>query len=510
MPLTVEAQNPDRWSGSVDYGELEPVSYFNPYKQETQIAAQQLFSLIYEGLYRYDYDAEDYLPLLASSSSYISENVVEIDLRTDVHWHDGSPFTVDDVVFTYNYIRDQAPSQISNAYKSITAERVSSTRVRFQFSEPTPDPLRFFEAWIIPRHYFYGYEPRGNPHTLSRHPVGTGPYRFEERTDEGHVTLVVNGNYRGARGKVEKLRMRRITDPGQVGLLAINGYHQLVLKVPPDAIPQIKGSNKFRFDVYASFGFYAFAYDCKHPILSDVRVRRALTLATNREGMLRQWFGESGRVVAGPFNKYSPYFDPELAPLPYSVRDARALLKEAGYKDIDNDGFLETPQGDKFSLELIYRTESVAIETLNGNLVENYVKDLEEIGIEVRVVATEINAYNDQIFEEKAFDIALVQWTFDPIYDVTELFVRNGNKNIVAFEDDEIDDLVRQFDEELDPERRILLMKTFQRILRDQSPYTFLVSEDREIAFHRSLLNTRVDPYYLIRDFPQWYIDSGF
>ena len=283
MPLTVEAQNPDRWSGSVDYGELEPVSYFNPYKQETQIAAQQLFSLIYEGLYRYDYDAEDYLPLLASSSSYISENMVEIDLRTDVHWHDGSPFTVDDVVFTYNYIRDQAPSQISNAYKSITAERVSSTRVRFQFSEPTPDPLRFFEAWIIPRHYFYGYEPRGNPHTLSRHPVGTGPYRFEERTVEGHVTLVINEDYWGPGGHIEEIRMRRFTDPQVLASLAINDYLQLIISTPPDAIPMLKASHKFNIIQYPSYTFHAIGHNQRNQLLQDRAIRIAMTYGLNRE-----------------------------------------------------------------------------------------------------------------------------------------------------------------------------------------------------------------------------------
>jgi ABC-type transport system substrate-binding protein len=105
-----------------------------------------------------------------------------------------------------------------------------------------------------------------------------------------------------------------------------------------------------------------------------------------------------------------------------------------------------------------------------------------------------------------------VQWTFDPIYDVTDLFesIAIGGNNIVRISNPEGDALISKFRQAEDPEERIALMREMQRLIADAAPYTFVLSEDKHAALHRSLAGYRIDPYYFFSYFTQWYFPEDF
>jgi len=498
------------------YGEAETVSRFNPYRLATaRGASDRLFSLVYEGLVRYDYDRETYNYVLATDHE-VSEDgrTVTFTLRPDVRWHDGQLFTAEDVAFTYAYIDRVAPEQTRRPFAVLEdVAVVDDYTVRARFEVPPPEPLLYFDTWILPEHRFNdNYLPKPSLDPLEDLPIGTGAYVFRGRTIEGHVTLDVNEQYWRDRGHIGFLTMNKVTDPRQTAMLVGAGLYQLMVQVPSDQLVYLRETQKVRIEQYASFGVYAFAYDCQHPILKDKRVRQALTYATNRQQMLNQWFNGKGHLLAGPFNLFSPYYDPSLEPYPYAPEKARRILEAAGYRDRDGDGLREAPDGTPLRFEVVTFVEDVASSTVNQNLTSSYQSDLQKIGVAVTPVNLTLDDYRRRLFRDNDFDVALLQWTFDPIYDVTDLFESDaiGGNNIVRFRHDEVDAIIDKFEQQEDPDLRIDLMKSLQTMLAEEMPYTFILSPDKNAAFHRSLANTRIDPYYFFSYFPQWYIQQEY
>ena len=507
------AQSSDKPWGEVQYAESESVRGLNPYRMETaRGATDRLFSLLYEGLLHYDYDAEQYLPRLAQTYTIENDRSVIFTLRENVLWHDGLLFTSDDVLFTYAYIKQLAPEQLRKQYETITLEALGRHSVRATFTEPVGDILQYFDTWIIPAHRFANFAPKQGMKSLAEHPIGTGPYRFRTQTIEGHVSLDVNTNHWAPSGRVETLKMRRVTDPSQMTMMALGGGHNLITQVPPHQIPQIDASKLFNIELYPSFAIYAFAYDCQNPILQETTVRQALTYATDRQQMLDQWFNSKGHLVASPFNNASPYFDPNVKPYPHDPNKARTLLDEAGYVDRDGDGIRESTDGQPLRFDLINYVERAAMTTTNQNLAASYKSDLAAIGVDVNLIDLPLEAYRKRLFLDHEYDIALVEWTFDPIYDITDLFDSKaiGGNNIVRYDNPTVDATIQEFHRADDPEHRLDLMRRMQAILAAETPYTFVLSVDKNAALHRSLAGYRIDPYYFFSYFPQWYFPLDF
>ena len=475
------AQSIDKPWGALQYAESESVRGLNPYRLETaRGATDRLFSLLYEGLLHYDYDEERYLPRLAKDYTIDDARTLTFTLREDVRWHDGMPFTAVDVLFTYDYIKQLAPEHIRKPFDKFTLEALDTFTVRATFSEPIGDILQYFDMWIIPEHRFENFAAKRGMKPLAEEPVGTGPYQFRRQSIEGHVSLDVNLNHWNASGRIETVKMRRVTDPSQMTMMALGGGHNLIIQIPHHQIPQIDASKLFNIERYPSFAIYAFAYDCGHPILQDARVRQALTYATDRRQMLDQWFNGKGHLVASPFNNASPYFDPNVKPLAYDPAKARALLEEAGYTDRNNDGIRESSDGKTMRFNLVNYVERAAMTTTNQNLAASYKSDLANVGVDVTLIDLPLEAYRQRLFLDTDFDIALVEWTFDPIYDVTDLFDAEaiGGYNIVRYNNARVDDLIRLFHGADDPEYRLDLMRTMQTILAEENPYTFVLSVD--------------------------------
>lgn len=513
LPPNLMAQARQR-GGEIVYGEAETVSRFDPYRLETaRGASDRIFSLIYEGLVRYDHEEERFILVLAESYETSDDNTsITFKIRPDITWHDGQPFTASDVAFTFDYIKRIAPEQIRRPYGVVTVSVRDAMTVQAVFEEPVPEPLVFFDTWILPAHRYESFLPKRGLPSLEDEPLGTGPYIFRGRTIEGHITLDVNEKYWGEAGNISSLTMNKVTDPNQMVQLAIFDVYKLMVQVPPNQLPLLKESQKFRIEQYASFTIFAFAYNNEHPVLRDSRVRQALTYATDRQQMLDQWFNGEGHLIAGPFNQFSPYFDPTLKPYEHNLDKARALLQEAGLEDRNGDGFLETPRGERVTLELVNFVDEAASSTLNQNIASSYKSDLRAVGIEINPINLTLDDYRKRLFEDNNFDVALVQWTFDPIYDVTDLFQTSaiGGNNIVRFSNSEVDTIIRLFDQQPDPELRIEQMKSMQRVLARENPYTFILSVDKNAAFHRGLSSTRIDPYYFFTYFPQWYIRAEY
>ncbi len=517
--FSAHAQTDEEPWGDLKYAETESVSIWDPYLAPERSASDRLFAVLYEGLVRYEYYEERHLPMLAERYEQApGSRSITFTLRPGVRWHDGEAFTAADVQFTYAYIRQRAPLKIRRAYEGFDVEVVDDLTVRATFDEalPLPEMLPFFEAWMLPAHLFEKtsglFVPRREVAPLRERPIGTGPYRFRGQSITGDVALEVNRAYWGRRGRLARLMMDKANDPGQLHQSALYGDHKLMIEVPPKQMPLFEEEPRFILELYPSFSIYTFAYNFKDPRLQDRRVRQALTYATDRQGMLDQWFNGKGHLLANPFNRYSYYYDNSVQPLPYDPARARVLLNQAGYTRTDREGYLVDRQGRRLSFELANYVEKVAGATTNQNLAATFRDQLKAVGVEVRLVPLPLVEYHERVFLKNDFDVALVQWTFDPLYDVKDLFASGaiGGNNIIGYRNERVDAIIRQFEEEDDAALRIEYMKQLGRVLAEECPYTFVLSVDKHAAIEQSLVVNQIDPYYFFTHLPEWYIPPEF
>jgi peptide/nickel transport system substrate-binding protein len=308
--------------------------------------------------------------------------------------------------------------------------------------------------------------------------------------------------------------MRRVLDPSTMVFRALGGNIELIVETPADQIARLEQAAEFNLEVYQSLSFNAFGYNNAHPILQEKQVRRALTHAVDRDEMLRNWYEDKGTVIGGPFVPGHPFYNPSVEPLAYDPAQARQLLSQAGYVDRDGDGIRETSAGEDVSFRLVTLIEEAATATVKQNVAESYVDYLREVGVRVEVVNQVKDKYLESVFRKKDFDIAWVKWEFDPSYDIASLFRTESNNpggdNIVNYSNPKVDELLQEYVEADDPERRRQIMYNTQQIIAEDSPYTFLYTVDNYATMHFSIVSTRVDPYYFFSYYDSWYIAPDF
>ncbi len=164
------------------------------------------------------------------------------------------------------------------------------------------------------------------------------------------------------------------------------------------------------------------------------------------------------------------------------------------------------------SFTLITFVENVASSTLNQRIATAFQSDLKKIDVAVEPLNLTLDEYQKRVFKDNDYEITLVEWGFDPTYDISVLFETEaiGSNNIVRYSNDKVDQLFRLFDQEKDAEIRKAHMRSIQKILRDDCPYTFLLNVYSHAALHRSLAGIDIEPYYFFTYFPQWYIHPTF
>lgn len=224
-------------------------------------------------------------------------------------------------------------------------------------------------------------------------------------------------------------------------------------------------------------------------LFKDKNVRRALTMAIDRERIIRQTLNGMGIPIHGPFFVFSPSNNPNLKPLPFDPIQSRKILEEAGWRDTDRDGILDK-NGIPFKFSLHYYVKNPI-----GKAIAEYMQTaLKEVGIEVNLNGVDI-ADLTQVFEDKNFDALLLAWMLSsPPEDPRQLWHSSqadvkGSSNAIGFRNQEADSIIDKLDFETDPKKRLELYHRFDEIILDEQPYTFLYTPKEKLLTRSYLKN---------------------
>ena len=506
--------------------------------------------IFYEPLAAWDADG-NLVPVLAAEIPDIENGGVSGDgtsvtwkLKKDVHWHDGQPFTADDVVFNWEYAADPATAATTiGNYQDIRVEKVDPFSVRVRFAKSTPFWAKAFvgqTGMIIPKHLFAAYKganSRDAPANLK--PVGTGPYRFVdfrpgdlvhgERNLSYHVpnrpffdaiemkgggdavsaarAVLQTGEYDYAWNlQVEDEILRRLENsPGAVGRIEIvsGGSVEHIELNSSDPWTEVDGERS--------------SIKTKHPLFSDPAVRRALKLLVDRDAVEKYIYGRTG-IATGNFINNPQRFVSKNTHWEFNIDKANQILEEAGWKR-GADG-VRTKDGKR--LKLVYQTSINAPRQKTQAIVK---QACQKAGIDVELKAVVASVYfssdtgNPDTARKFYTDIQMFTTNMaepDP-GDFMRQFLSSeiaskANKwqgrNATRWHRDDYDKAFHAAEQEMDPVKRAALFITMNDMVVGDPAVIPVVYRPQVSGMSRQLRARLSGWDNVLADLPNWYRET--
>lgn len=456
-----------------------------------------------------DYDEHlEPRPYLAESWE-VNDPVTEITfrLRRDVYWHDGEPTTARDVAFTYLRATDPATGFPNAAYWShyvageggVKVVDDHTVKIRLRPHSEFLDPWRTLA--IMPEHLLGDVEPAAlREHPYSRLcPVGNGPFVFQEHRDQDRWTFVANPSFPGALGGrpfLDRYVYRIVPDQSTLLNELRAGSVHVFVGARADQAEQIEGAAGVRL-VRSPFRDFVFVgWNARRPQLADARVRRAITLATDRESTVAALLEGYGQVANSTLLPIHWAYDPDQpSALPYDQDAARALLDEAGWTDRDGDGVRENAQGVRLTIDLLYNQGNQA----RKRVAEVMQMQLRDVGIEVRPRVLEWGALWDRVSnaQKRDFDGVVIAWVGEFRVDDSALFHTVHVDGPYAFsgtQNAELDALMDTLSLITDRDDARPVWARYEKVLAEEQPYTFLYFLDRLMGVREEVRGVSLDP----------------
>ncbi len=308
---------------------------------------QFVYQTMFNTLIRFSTDDFSIQPELAESWSVSDDGLSwTFELRQDVRWHDGEPFTAEDVKFTYDSILD--PSVNAGYHRPSLADvaaievlddytvRIDLNKVNFDFL-----PLLGDFMHIYPKHLLEGQD-LNNPIAFLDHPIGTGAFKFAEHIPNDSYTVVANEDYFKGAPRLARIVFKVLPDTTvQVAQLR-TGELDVAHRLSASDIAALQGARNVTIYAPATINYWHMFMNNPSPLLQDARVRQALHYAIDRQLIIDQVMNGYGVLAAGPVGEaYGIWRDPTLKPYSYDPEKALALFAEAGWEDSDGDGILD-------------------------------------------------------------------------------------------------------------------------------------------------------------------------
>ena len=419
-------------------------------------------------------------PQLATAYRLVNPTTWRFTLRPNVKFHDGGPFTAEDVKFTFDRLLDptaKLPAAVS--FPTLKEVRVVDP-LTVDIVTKAPDPILLvrmstYGNLILSKHHY----DKVGAQTFAREPVGTGPYRFVRRVKDQEVVLEAFKDYWGGERQIKRLVYKTIPDMAtrvaaiQTGAVDIVGEGG----IPPAFISQLEKDPNVRLS-YAKGGstnLHIGLETRKGGPLADRRVRLALAHAIDVEAIVKNVLEGRARPTAAVVTPYTVGYDPTVKPVPHNPELAKKLLAEAGAAGTE---LVFNSSGGRYANE--------------REVVEALAAQMQAAGAKVRVNYLEWGAYMAKRRENTTGqDMMLLGWSTGGKMDAdTQLFaVLKCGAPFANFCDDALDRLLVGTTAEMDPPARNRLWSQVQQYIVTNAPIIPLYAVDAVFAIHKRVEN---------------------
>lgn len=428
---------------------------------------QMVGGSIYESLLRYDKDLKPHSSLAKAWTVSDDSLTYTFKLHEGVKWHDGKPFSADDVVFSADkFLRETNPRlRVSLEYvESISAPDANT--VVFKLKKPFGPFLGIFEAGtmpIVPKHIYEGTSYKDNP--MNATPIGTGPFKFKEWKKGAYIHLVKNENYYlPGKPAIDEIYWQVIPDAASRSVAFETAQIDVL---PGGSVEYFDVTRLAKLDgvcsTEAGWEYFAplqwFWLNHRKGPMSDKRFRQAIMYAMDRDFAKDVVWNGYGKVATGPIASRTRFYSADVPKYPHDPAKAKALLKEMGY-DGSALRLLPTPYGEAWQ-----------------RWAEAVKQNLAEVGIPIEIVATDVAGWNQKV-SEWDYDLAstyLYQYG-DPALGVSRTYISSNIakgspwNNVAGYVNPKVDELFAKAAVAVGDEARQKLYDEVQKILVDDVP----------------------------------------
>ncbi len=490
----------------------KPATLFPPRasnQQELAIVAQVFDRLAEIGPQLNTLGDGGFTPRLASSWTWSADSLsIAFALNANARWHDGQPVRAEDVrysfhVYTSPSVASDSRSLLSNidsvtAHDSLTAVFWFKRRTPQQFMDAT------YSIFILPAHLLASLPDSALAESpFSRAPVGSGRFRFVKWDDGARLELESDtANARG-RAKLDRVIFTYVGDVGAATIKLIANEADLLETVRPENIAQLRAAQQLRLESnfplqYAFIGFNlrgsGAASGSPHPIFSDVRVRRALSMAVDRARIVRTVFDTLGMVAISGAPRVLIPDTLGLHPLPYDVAAAKALLDSAGWTDSNGDGVRDRA-GKPLKFDLLIPSTSATRGTAAGLLQSAF----KEVGVDMQIVAMEPASLGPRI-DAGNYEACFCGWGANPgLQGTRQTWSSRGSSNTQHYASVTFDAVLDSALTSFNPQRRdAYFTRAFQTLI-DDAPSIWMSEQRLPIAVHKRFVVAplRADGWYV-------------
>lgn len=455
--------------------------YINPLLSQTSEADSDLTQLVYSGLFTYDSNSNIVEDLAAGHELSEDKRVYTVKIKDNLKWHDGTPLTAADIVFTMNILQDPAyKSPLRQNWLGVDVSQSDDKTVVFTLKNPYAGFLDYLTVGIMPKHVWENIAPEKFALAdYNLRPIGSGPYMFVDFQKDSAGTILTYKlsafkSYHRAEPFISKVTFNFYGDDDAM-ITAYNKKEIMgISSIAPEKVAQIKSSKTMQLkELIIPRYFAVFFNQSKSVSLADDTVRKALELSVNRKEIIETVRHGKGTEVFSPI---FPQMDGYKAPaedMLFNVDKANQMLEDAGWKK-GEDGIREK-SGTRLSFEL-YSTDWPEL-SQNAEILK---RQWANVGADVSVKVLTVSDLQQNYIRERNYDSILFGQAISFNPDLYSFWHSSQKKdsglNLSLFDNKELDGLLESVRQENDVNARREKFQQLQDIMYQENPAVFLYS----------------------------------
>ncbi len=472
---------PQAASGGVyTEGLVGALGRLNPLLDWNNPADRDVDRLLFSGLIKFDSHGLPQPDLAESWGTSADGTIYNFTLRPSAVWHDGTPVTSDDVIFTIDRLRSGSlyPQDIKDLWNAIEVKRLDDHNLKFTLPEPFAPFLDYVTFGVLPKHLLESTPPEqlaSVPFNIN--PVGTGPYKFDHLIVDGGqikgVVLTLNDSYFGPKPFILQVVFRYYPDSKS----ALDAYKQGevlgVSQLTPDVLPQALADPNL--SVYTSrlpqMSIILLNLDNNEAqFLQNANVRRALLLGLNRDYMVSTFLHGQAAVADGPVMPGSWAHYDSVEHLAYDPDAAVSLLKNEGYVIPSTGGTVRSKDNLALNFNLVHPDDA-----LHTQIAQAVQQEWALIGVQINLQAVPYDQMVPNYLSPRTYQAALVDLNLartpdpDP-YPFWHQAEATGGQNYSQWDDRPASEYLEQARTETDFTIRARLYRNFQVVFQKELP----------------------------------------
>jgi peptide/nickel transport system substrate-binding protein len=474
-------------------------------------ASATIASNIFNSLLKYNQNLDLAGELAEGWQVSADQKTITFKLKPNLKWADGKPLTSADVLFTWQLVTDEKThSPYASDYQLVKQAQA-------------PDPLTFkvtyekayapaLDSWsglqILPKHLLEGQDVHTS--AFARKPIGSSYYQLDSWTHGENIKLSRNASSVLGEANIEKLVTRIIPDNSAqfLELMADNIDSMGLDPIKYSRIIPARPDLQEKLNLYKELGnsYTYMGFNLKHKPFDDIRVRKAINYAIDKQEIIDGVYLGLGINIASPYKPGTRWSNPALQPYPYDPAKAKMLLKEAGFVDTNGDGILER-DGKPFAFEIV--TNQNKEREKSAVLIQ---RRLKEVGIDVKIRAIEWASFISRFIKTGDFDVVVLGWGLGLDPDQYNIWHSSqqapGQFNFIGYNNPKVDNLLEQGRTELNPDKRMIIYHEFAKELLEDSPIVYLSAGYGLTAINKRVqgIMDPVPPAGVGYDSQKWYI----